>query len=90
MSKISDNNKRIAQNTIILYIRMIFTLVINLYISRVILNVLGITDFGIYNVVGGLVVMFSALSGSISASIRRFLTIELGNENIQKMQSVFV
>lgn len=69
---------------------MIFTLVINLYISRVILNVLGITDFGIYNVVGGLVVMFSALSGSISASIRRFLTIELGNENIQKMQSVFV
>ena len=63
MSQNSDNNKRIAKNTLLLYFRMLFMMAISLYTSRVILNSLGIEDFGIYNVVGGVVAMFSLLSG---------------------------
>lgn len=58
-----------------LYIRMLFLMVISLYISRVILNALGVNDFGIYNVVGGVVAMYSILSGSLSADISRFITL---------------
>lgn len=57
MSLQSNNNKRIAKNTLLLYVRMLFTMTISLYTSRVILRVLGIEDFGIYNVVGGVVSM---------------------------------
>lgn len=60
----SDNNKRIAKNTIFLYIRMIFMMAVTLYTSRVILNTLAVSDYGIYNVVGGFVAMFAVLSGS--------------------------
>ena len=63
----SDNNKRIAKNTLLLYFRMLFMMVVSLYTSRVILNALGVEDFGIYNVVGGVVVMFTVISGSLSA-----------------------
>ncbi len=63
----SDNNKRIAKNTLLLYFRMLFMMVVSLYTSRVVLNALGVEDFGIYNVVGGVVAMFSILSGSLSA-----------------------
>lgn len=59
----SNNNKRIAKNTLLLYFRMLFMMVVSLYTSRVILNVLGVEDFGIYNVVGGVVAMFSFISG---------------------------
>ena len=58
-----SNNKRIAKNTLILYVRMLFMMLVALYTSRVILNVLGVEDFGIYNVVGGLVSMFALVSG---------------------------
>ena len=54
-----NNNKRIAKNTLLLYFRMLFMMVVSLYTSRVILNALGVEDFGIYNVVGGVVAMFS-------------------------------
>ena len=73
-----SNNKRIAKNTLILYVRMLFMMLVALYMSRVILNVLGVEDFGIYNVVGGLVSMFALVSGAISISISRFITFELG------------
>ena len=53
----SDNNKRIAKNTLLLYFRMLFMMVVSLYTSRVILDALGVKDFGIYNVVGGVVAM---------------------------------
>lgn len=89
MTNIAENNKRIAKNTLFLYARMLCTLIINLYTSRIVLNALGASDFGIYNVVGGLVIMFSALSGSISSSIRRFLTIELGTGDIKRLKIVF-
>lgn len=85
----SDNNKRIAKNTIFLYIRMIFMMAVTLYTSRVILNALGVEDYGIYNVVGGFVAMFAVLSGSLSSAISRFITFELGKGDIQRLRTVF-
>lgn len=58
----SDNNKRIAKNTLLLYFRMLFMMVVSLYTSRVILNALGVEDFGIYNVVGGIVAVIGLIS----------------------------
>ena len=78
----SENNKRIVKNTLLLYVRMFFMMGIALYTSRVVLNTLGVEDYGINNVVGGIVTMFSVLSGSLSASISRFITFELGKRNI--------
>lgn len=85
----SDNNKRIAKNTLLLYVRMLFTMAVSLFTSRVILNTLGVEDYGINNVVGGIVTMFSVLSGSLSASISRFITFELGKGNLQRLKMVF-
>lgn len=83
------NNKRIARNTILLYARMLFLMLVSLYTSRVILNALGVEDYGIYNVVGGVVTMFSVLSGSLSAAISRFITFELGKGDYEKLNKVF-
>lgn len=85
----SDNNKRIAKNTLLLYFRMLFMMVVSLYTSRVILNALGVEDFGIYNVVGGVVAMFSVISGSLSAAIGRFITYELGKGDQSKLNKIF-
>ena len=89
MSQTSDNNKRIAKNTLLLYFRMLFMMVVSLYTSRVILNALGVEDFGIYNVVGGVVAMFSVISGSLSAAISRFITYELGKGDQGKLNKIF-
>ena len=88
-NKSSDNNKRIAKNTLLLYFRMLFMMVVSLYTSRVILNALGVEDFGIYNVVGGVVAMFSVISGSLSAAISRFITYELGKGDQSKLNRIF-
>lgn len=85
----SVNNKRIAKNTLFLYIRMLLTMGVTLFTSRVILNTLGIDDYGIYNVVGGLVSMFAVLSNSLSAAISRFITYELGGGDLKKLKTVF-
>lgn len=85
----SDNNKRIAKNTLLLYFRMLFMMVVSLYTSRVILNALGVEDFGIYNVVGGVVAMFSVISGALSAAISRFITYELGKGNQSRLNKIF-
>lgn len=88
----SDNsagNKRLAKNTIVLYVRMLFLMLISLYTSRVILNSLGVEDYGIYNVVGGVVSMFTILSGSLSAAISRFITFEMGTGNKEKLRTIF-
>jgi len=85
----SNNNKRIAKNTLLLYVRMIFLLLINLYTSRVILNALGVTDFGIYNAVGGVVGMFAIISSSLSASISRFITFDLGLGDKDQLKKTF-
>ena len=79
----SDNNKRIAKNTILLYFRMIFMMAVQLYTSRVVLNTLGVEDYGIYNVVGGVVAMFSFLNNAMTASTQRYITFELGKGNAE-------
>lgn len=86
MTDNSKDNKRIAKNTIILYIRMIVMMGISFYTTRVILNALGVEDYGIYNVVGGLVAMFSLLSSSLSSSTSRFITFGLGKGDKAELQ----
>ncbi len=78
MSNISANNKRIAKNTFYLYVRMIVLIIVNFYTTKVILENLGIDDFGLYNVVAGFVAMISFLNTSMTNSIQRFLNFEIG------------
>ncbi|WP_195439169.1 MATE family efflux transporter [Parabacteroides goldsteinii] len=85
----NTNNKRIAQNTLFLYFRMILILAINLLTVRVILKVLGLEDYGIYNVIGGVVTLFSFLSGSLSSGTQRFLAYEIGRKDYEKLKKVF-
>lgn len=87
MSK--TNQQKVAINTLLLYFRMFLNMAITLYTSRIILKYLGIEDYGIYNVVGGLVSMFSLISGSLSNSVSRFITFELGRGNEQKLRKIF-
>ena len=89
MSINRENNKRIAKNTLLLYIRMLFIMVVSLYTSRIVLATLGISDYGIYNVVGGIVIMLSFLNGAMSSATQRYLTFELGKGNFSRFQSVF-
>lgn len=89
MSETSTNNKRIAINTLLLYVRMLFTMVITLYTSRVVLQVLGADDFGIYNIVGGVVVLFSFLTNAMTSSTQRFLNYNLGLKDESKVAHVF-
>ena len=89
MSESSSNNQRIAKNTLLLYFRMLLTMAVSLYTSRVVLQTLGVEDYGIYNVVGTFVAMFTVLSGSLSAAISRFLTFELGRKDTDKLKRVF-
>jgi len=83
------NNKRIAKNAIALYFRTFITMLIGLYTSRVILQALGVVDYGIYNVVGGFVSMFSLISVSLTSSIGRYITFELGKGDEDKLRRVF-
>jgi O-antigen/teichoic acid export membrane protein len=85
----TENNKRIAKNTAMLYFRLLFSMAISLYTSRVILNALGVEDFGIYNVVGGIVVMFGFLNNAMSASTQRFLTFEMGKGDYNQLNRIF-
>ncbi|MBR4324560.1 MAG: lipopolysaccharide biosynthesis protein [Bacteroidales bacterium] len=85
----SSNTSRIAKNTLLLYFRMLLTMGVSLYTSRVILSALGVEDYGIYNVVGGVVAMFGILSGSLSSAISRFITFELGKGNLDKLKRIF-
>lgn len=82
------NNHLIAKNTIFLYVRMLLSMGIYLYTTRVVLSILGVEDYGIYNVVGGLVAMFSFLNATMSGATSRFITFELG-KNSSKLQTVF-
>ena len=85
----ATNNAVVAKNTIVLYIRTLFTMLVSLYTSRVVLNVLGVTDYGIYSAVGGVVAMFGIVSGALSSSISRFITFELGNNHQERLSTVF-
>jgi len=83
------SNKTIAKNTAFLYIRMLLVMVVTFYTSRVILEVLGAEDYGIYNVVGGIVTIMAFLNGALSASTSRFLTYELGKDNREQLHKIF-
>ncbi|WP_277639601.1 lipopolysaccharide biosynthesis protein [Bacteroides graminisolvens] len=84
-----SSNKRIMKNTMLLYLRMLFTMGVALYTSRIILNVLGISDYGIYNVVGGVVTIFGVINAAMATASQRFITFELGGGNINKLKIVF-
>lgn len=84
-----ENNKRIARNTAMLYIRMLFSMAVSFYTSRVVLALLGVDDFGIYNVVGGIVVLFSFLNNAMGASTQRFLNFELGKGDMSQVKKIF-
>ena len=84
-----ENNKRIAKNSLMLYLRMVFMTVINLYTSRIVLQTLGVEDLGIYNVVGGIIFFLSFLTGSLSAASSRFITYALGQNNLDNSRKVF-
>lgn len=84
-----ENNKRIAKNTLLLYIRMLFLMGISLYTSRVVLNTLGIEDYGIYNVVGGVVTLFSFLNGTLATATQRFFSFAIGKGDSQELNKLF-
>lgn len=89
MESQNENTKRIAKNTLMLYVRMLFGMLVSLYTSRVVLQALGVEDYGIYNVVGGFVAMFSMISSSLSSAVSRFLTFELGRGDREQLKKVF-
>ena len=83
------NNKRLAKNTAFLYARMLLVLLVNLYITRVVLNSLGVVDYGIYNVVAGFVSMFAFMNTSMSIGIQRFYNYEKGKGSYQSQNGVY-
>lgn len=84
-----ETNKRVVKNTIFLYIRTFVSMIISLYTSRKILEALGVSDFGIYNVVGGVITMLTFLNGSMSVATQRFLTVELGRKDKGNYSRIF-
>lgn len=81
-----ENNKRIAKNTLLLYFRMILSMLVSLFTVRVVLNTLGNVDYGINNVVGGIVLMFSFLGGTMASASQRFFAYELGRKNFKQLK----
>lgn len=84
-----SNNKRIAKNTLMLYIRMIFVLCVSLYTSRVLLRALGVVDYGLYNIVGGIVTMMGFFNGAVVSSTQRFFSYSIGQRDSDNLNSVF-
>ena len=85
----AENNKRIAKNTLMLYFRMLVMMAVSLYTSRVVLDTLGVSDYGIYNVVGGFVTMFSLISGAMTTATQRFLSFAIGEGKKEEVTSLF-
>lgn len=84
-----SNSNKILKNTIVLYIQMVIGVLIGLYTSRIILNILGINDFGLFNVVAGVVTMFGLINSAMTSSTSRFLTFEIGKGNEKELRSIF-
>ena len=84
-----NTGKRIVKNTVMMYVRMIGVMLINLYASRLVLQILGVSDYGIYNVVGGFVTMFAFLDVSISNAAQRYISIGLGSGNKELTKHYF-
>lgn len=90
MSSETHDSKRLAKNTLVLYVRMLFTVGISFYTARVILAGLGVSDYGLYNVIGGFVAMFYMVTSALSNAVTRFLTYEMGKGDSQRMSMTFV
>lgn len=84
-----SNSKRIAKNTAFLYVRMAILMLVNIFTSRILLDKLGVDDYGIYNVVGGVTALFAFFSSSLTNASQRFLTVELGKNNLSQANAVF-
>lgn len=89
MEENREKSKRIAKNTIVLYFRMLFLMAVSLYTSRVVLEALGVDDYGIYNVVGGFVSMFALVSSALTGACTRFLNYEMGKGPNNNLNAVF-
>ena len=89
MADNTSDNRRMAKNTVYLYLRMLITLAISLYTSRAFLDALGVEDYGIYDVVGGFVTIFSVLVGSLRSAAQRFITFSLGAGDITEQKKTF-
>lgn len=85
----SSNTNRIAKNTIALYCRTFITLVVSLYTSRIVLRELGITDYGIYNVIGGVVVLFTFMNSAMVSAVQRFLSFKIGQKDAEGERDIF-
>lgn len=83
------NSSKIYKNTAFLYVRLIFIMGVTLYSSRIILDILGVEDFGIFNIVGGLIVLLSFLNNAMALSVNRFLAYEMGLSNFQNLNKIF-
>ena len=84
------DNRRIAKNTALLYIRMIILMAVTLYTSRVVLAVLGVDDYGIYSLIGGIIALFSFISNALVSAMQRFFNVALGEQNQEKYHRVYV
>lgn len=84
-----QNNKRIAKNTMMLYIRMFIMLAVGLYTSRIVLHVLGASDYGIYNIIGGVIVLFSFFNNALISATQRFLNFNIGKNDIEAVHRIF-
>ncbi|PKB17426.1 oligosaccharide flippase family protein [Flavobacterium sp. 5] len=85
----STDNKKIARNTLFLYVRMFLTMGVSLYTSRIVLNALGIESYGVYSVVGGVVTLFSFFDSAMSTATQRFLAMDIGKENSENLKKTF-
>lgn len=89
MAQTSDNNKRIAKNTLLLYFRMCLVMLVTLYMSRIVLKVLGVSDYGVFNVVAGIVTMLGFITGPLAGASSRYITVAIGERNEGRLRVVF-
>lgn len=89
MTNNTSDNKRIAKNTLLLYGRMLFVMIVSLYTSRVVLATLGVTDYGIYNVVGSIVVLFDFLKRALGNATHRYIAFYLGKNDVEQLKKIF-
>lgn len=84
-----SDNSRIAKNTIFMYMRMVITMLVGLYTSRVVLRVLGVEDYGLYNVIGGIIALFSVLNNALMNTTSRFITVSLAKGDVTETRHTF-
>ncbi|MBO5628277.1 MAG: hypothetical protein J5965_04275, partial [Aeriscardovia sp.] len=89
MDNVSENNKRIARNTLYMYFRMLVLMAVSFFAMRIVFNALGIDDFGIYNIVGSIIVLFSFINNGLVLTTKRYVTAELVKGTIESQRNVF-